>query len=68
MRTAQDVLDVRNILIRNGCRTMKIIAKIENAEGVSNLDQIIKTADGIMVARGDLGVEINMEEIPHLRR
>ena len=68
VRTAQDVLDVRNILIRNGCRTMKIIAKIENAEGVSNLDQIIKTADGIMVARGDLGVEINMEEIPHLQK
>ena len=68
VRTAQDVLDVRNILIRNGCRTMKIIAKIENAEGVSHLDQIIKTADGIMVARGDLGVEINMEEIPHLQK
>ena len=68
VRSAQDILDVRNILIRNGCRTMKIIAKIENAEGVSNLDQILRAADGIMVARGDLGVEINMEEIPHLQK
>ncbi|MEG0943510.1 MAG: pyruvate kinase [Angelakisella sp.] len=68
VRTPQDILDIRRVLTDNRCRSIKIIAKIENAEGVSNLDGILKTADGIMVARGDLGVEIDMQEIPILQK
>lgn len=68
VRTAQDVLDIRQVLTQNGGRGIKIIAKIENAEGVANIDSILKIADGIMVARGDLGVEIEMQEIPILQK
>ncbi|MEG1778080.1 MAG: pyruvate kinase, partial [Angelakisella sp.] len=68
VRSPQDVLDIRRVLTDNNCRSIKIIAKIENAEGVANLDGILKTADGIMVARGDLGVEIDMQEIPILQK
>lgn len=68
VRTPQDVLDIRQILTQNNCHNIKIIAKIENAEGVANIDGILKTADGIMVARGDLGVEIDMQEIPVLQK
>lgn len=68
VRTAQDIMDIKNLLIKNNGRQIKIIAKIENLEGVENLDEILKIADGIMVARGDLGVEIDMEEIPILQK
>lgn len=68
VRTPQDVLDIRQVLAQNNGRSIKIIAKIENAEGVANIDEILKTADGIMVARGDLGVEIDMQEIPILQK
>ncbi len=68
VRTAQDVLDIRHLLIQHGGRQIKIIAKIENAEGVENLDEILNYADGIMVARGDLGVEIDLQEIPILQK
>lgn len=68
VRSPQDVLDIRRVLTDNNCRNIKIIAKIENAEGVENIDSILKTADGIMVARGDLGVEIDMQEIPILQK
>ncbi len=67
-RTAQDILDIRNELQRLGCDDMKIIAKIENAQGVANIDQIIAVCDGIMVARGDMGVEIPLEEIPSIQK
>ena len=63
-RTAQDILDVRKICIEHGRPDMQIIAKIENPEGVDNIDEIIAVSDGIMVARGDLGVEIPAEEVP----
>ena len=68
VRTAQDVLAIRGFLGENGGRHMKIIAKIENAEGVRNLDEILAVSGGIMVARGDLGVEVDMQEIPILQK
>lgn len=67
-RTAMDVLEVRNILDSNGGKSIKIISKIENQEGVDNIDAILKVSDGIMVARGDLGVEISFEKIPPLQK
>ena len=68
VRTAQDVLAIKGFLNENGGRQIKIIAKIENAEGVRNLDEILAVSGGIMVARGDLGVEVDMQEIPILQR
>ncbi len=67
-RTAQDILDIRHILDEHKCKTIKIIAKIENAQGVENIDEIIHVSDGIMVARGDMGVEIPFEEVPIIQK
>lgn len=67
-RSAEDVLEVRKILEEYHCHHINIIAKIENAEGVQNIDEIIRVADGIMVARGDMGVEIPMEDVPVLQK
>lgn len=67
-RCADDVLQVRKILEEYDCQDMCIIAKIENAEGVENIDEIIRVVDGIMVARGDMGVEIPLEEVPVLQK
>jgi pyruvate kinase len=64
IRKAADVLEIRKILEENGGRHIQIIAKIENQEGVDNVRDILKVCDGLMVARGDLGVEIPTEEIP----
>lgn len=68
VRSAEDILEVRNILKENNCYSMNIIAKIENAQGVENIDEIIKVSDGIMVARGDMGVEIPGEEVPVIQK
>lgn len=65
---AQDVIDVRNYLKSLGDNDAFIIAKVESAKGVENLDEIIDAADGVMVARGDLGVEINFEKLPHVQK
>ncbi|MCL2874509.1 MAG: pyruvate kinase [Defluviitaleaceae bacterium] len=67
-RTAQDVLDVRKVLAENGGEDIKIIAKIENRQGVNNLDEILEVSDGVMVARGDMGVEIPLEELPKIQK
>lgn len=67
-RCAQDILQVREILEKNGCDTIKIIAKIENAQGVNNIDEILRVSDGIMIARGDMGVEIPLEEVPVIQK
>ena len=61
-RTADDILQIRKILEEHDCKSVNIIAKIENKQGVDNIDDIIRVSDGIMVARGDMGVEIPMEE------
>lgn len=67
-RRADDVLQIRQELEKNSNHSIRIIAKIENAEGVDNIDDILKVSDGIMVARGDMGVEIALEEIPSIQK
>ena len=67
-RTAEDVLQVRKIIADQKKDHVKIIAKIENQEGVDNIDEILKVADGVMVARGDMGVEIPLEEVPGIQK
>ena len=67
VRNKQDVLDIRQILDAYGS-DIKIIAKIENQEGVDNIDEILEVADGVMVARGDLGIEVPQERIPGIQR
>ena len=64
VRRPQDVLDIRKILDDFGAKDVEIIAKIENQEGVDNIEKIIEVADGIMVARGDMGVEMPLEIVP----
>lgn len=68
IRKAEDVFSIRKILEENGGDHIQIISKIENQEGVENIDEIINVSDGIMVARGDLGVEIETEEIPIIQK
>lgn len=67
VRSAQDVIDIRRLLEQRGA-DIDIIAKIESQGGVDNLDEIIRIADGVMVARGDLGVEIPVEEVPLVQK
>ena len=68
IRSADDVKQIRKVLEENNGSDIKIISKIENREGVDNLDSILEVTDGIMVARGDLGVEIPFEEVPLIQK
>jgi len=68
VRRASDVLEIRALLEKHGDPLIKIIPKIENQEGVDNIDEILEVSDGLMVARGDLGVEIPAEEVPLVQK
>ncbi len=68
VRTAQDVISMRRFLDYHGGHKIRVIAKIENSEGVDNFEEILKYADGIMVARGDMGVEIAFERLPGIQK
>ncbi|MCQ6273427.1 pyruvate kinase [Bacillus sp. V3B] len=68
VRRASDVLEIRKLLEENNATDIHIIPKIENQEGVDNIDEILEVSDGLMVARGDLGVEIPAEEVPLVQK
>ena len=68
VRNAECVLEIKAYLKELGAPYVPIIAKVENAEGIKNIDEILRAADGVMVARGDLGVEIPAEEVPYLQK
>lgn len=68
VRTAQDVIDVKRFLAQHQGDDIELIAKIENRSGIDHIDEIIRLSAGIMVARGDMGVEIPFEELPHLQK
>lgn len=68
VRCADDIVQLRNLLSEHGDNDMKILAKIENRQGVDNIDEILAVSDGIMVARGDMGVEIPIQEVPAIQK
>lgn len=68
IRKASDVLEIRRVLEKNNAMGIQIISKIENEEGVNNLDEILAVSDGLMVARGDLGVEVPAEMLPYFQK
>jgi pyruvate kinase len=68
VRRASDVQEIRNIMKKHGNTNIQIISKIENKEGVLNIDEIIDISDGIMIARGDLGVEVPAEDVPVIQK
>lgn len=67
-RSCYDILEIKKILEENDGMGIQLIAKIENSQGVENIDEIIRVCDGIMVARGDMGVEIDFEELPLIQK
>ena len=67
-RSAKDIMKIRDILKVKQCSTINIIAKIENQQGVDDIDEILEVADGIMIARGDMGVEIPLENVPVIQK
>lgn len=67
-RNADDILEIRKIFQEYNCDNIQIIAKIENMQGVNNIEEITRVSDGVMVARGDMGVEIPLEDVPVLQK
>lgn len=67
-RRAQDIFDIKKLLIQNNRKDIHVIAKIENNEGLDNLDEILNIADGVMVIRGDLGIEVPDEDVPFIQK
>ncbi|MBP3888639.1 MAG: pyruvate kinase [Cellulosilyticum sp.] len=67
-RCQEDILQIREILSEYNCNSINIIAKIENMQGVENIDEIIRVSDGIMIARGDMGVEIPIQQVPVIQK
>lgn len=67
-RTRKDMLDIKEIMQETGVSDVGIIAKIENMEGVENVDEILDEVDGLMIARGDMGVEVSFEELPRIQK
>jgi pyruvate kinase len=68
VRRKEDILEIRKLLASHGRDDIKIIAKIESPEGVDNIDDIIEVSNGIMVARGDLGVEVELQDVPQIQK
>ena len=68
VRSAEDIKTVRELLDANGGREIKVIAKIESTQGIENFEEILQLADGIMVARGDMGVEVAYEKLPGIQK
>ncbi len=68
VRSAADVIEIRKIFSEKNCNHINIIAKIENMEGVKNIDEILQVSNGIMIARGDMGVEIPFEDVPVIQK
>ncbi|NLD20501.1 MAG: pyruvate kinase [Clostridiales bacterium] len=68
VRSGDDVRELRNLLCSNGGEKIKIISKIENTEGIDNFSEILQLSDGIMVARGDMGVEVDFERLPGIQK
>lgn len=68
VRTAEDVQEIRELLNSHGGESIQIISKIENKQGVDNIDEILAVSDGIMIARGDMGVEIPLEDVPSIQK
>ncbi len=67
-RSADDIREIKNILAQHGGERIRIIATIENQQGVDNVDELLRVADGLMVARGDMGVELPIEEVPVVQK
>ena len=68
VRSAKDVMTIRNLLDENGGQEIRVIAKIESTQGIENFEEILQIADGIMVARGDMGVEVAYEKLPGIQK
>ena len=68
VRRKEDLIELKKILVEHGREDLKIVAKIESPEGVSNIDEILEVSNAVMVARGDLGVEVDLEDVPFIQK